>query len=673
MRLHRKLYPDLKPCPDGKIRSPVSRRCVNVDGKTGKEVIRKMMELKSPRSRPSSRFRKSLSKKSINKSTDKFIKNLHRQLYPNLKPCPDGKIRSPESNRCVTIDGRAGKEVIREMTRSQRSVIAPPAEYPDLSPDIPTFIDKMFSNDKKQRERLKKFDPKISKMGFRELYFLGKGKFGETFVVEDIATKKLAIIKKTEELSELQAYEYINKLNLNIGSPRLIKYRIDDGEVYISMKLDDYAVNVGMFDAIIQKHQDEIVNAWNDEGMFLLDCMILSIESVIRALSTHNLAHGDFHLDNIGFQQTSAMSRSAISSIILSDNVAASPLLIDLANLSRFKSPFPDLDFIQLIRTVVIFFNVKKENIKIQEYLYYRILDLMDKYCIYLRSNQFKSIKDYTQDDKHTISDLYITLLTYYTSGTLTVPGDVPVISSSGRMKWRVSKPNPVNSTLMDEIKKVPKLIVSYKDQYHKIVNNTVIFMFNVRLPAVTFKDLNMDLSKNMKAFYVEVLHTLLPDYNNTYFERLPKNQLIELFSEIVEFEAPPLLHDTMGVGGLPRIQTYDNDFYALIIPEQDYNDDVFVVLLEESGEVVATLFRKDFSELSKKELIRLAELVKLKVPPSIKQKSLKELIERRVYFMDKTPGKRNLSAREIVRMKIMSRLEKEEIEKIRQRYPVDM
>ena len=68
-------------CPAGKIINPVSGRCVDRDGKKGKEILR-------------SRRKKSSTKK-----------------------CPVGKIMNPKSGRCVDRDGKKGKEILKSLKK----------------------------------------------------------------------------------------------------------------------------------------------------------------------------------------------------------------------------------------------------------------------------------------------------------------------------------------------------------------------------------------------------------------------------------------------------------------------------------------------------------------------------------------------------------------------------
>ena len=65
-----------KVCPDGKVLNPKSNRCVDMDGKIGREILGK-------------------EKKHIT--------------------CKEGKILNPKTRRCVDIKGKIGKSIVEEM------------------------------------------------------------------------------------------------------------------------------------------------------------------------------------------------------------------------------------------------------------------------------------------------------------------------------------------------------------------------------------------------------------------------------------------------------------------------------------------------------------------------------------------------------------------------------
>jgi hypothetical protein len=144
---------EVKPCKQNEVYNPISHRCVKKDGKVGKEVLRKMKEAaerksperksrerksperksrerKSPerksRERKSpeikSRERKSPERKSRERKSPerKYSESPRRRKNPERKSreekkCPEDKVYNPVSHRCVSREGRVGKEVLKKM------------------------------------------------------------------------------------------------------------------------------------------------------------------------------------------------------------------------------------------------------------------------------------------------------------------------------------------------------------------------------------------------------------------------------------------------------------------------------------------------------------------------------------------------------------------------------
>ena len=88
---------NLKECEKGKIRHPVSNRCVLINGAKGREAL-KLLNKNS-----ASPVLKLKCKASPKKSKSKV----------NLKECEKGKIKHPVSNRCVLINGAKGREALK--------------------------------------------------------------------------------------------------------------------------------------------------------------------------------------------------------------------------------------------------------------------------------------------------------------------------------------------------------------------------------------------------------------------------------------------------------------------------------------------------------------------------------------------------------------------------------
>ncbi len=82
------------PCPQGKIRNPITGRCVKKSGAIGKHILREHPSMRSVHLSPH--------------------RSPRRVRVARKSPCGAGKIRNPATNRCVDKHGRIGKQVRRE-------------------------------------------------------------------------------------------------------------------------------------------------------------------------------------------------------------------------------------------------------------------------------------------------------------------------------------------------------------------------------------------------------------------------------------------------------------------------------------------------------------------------------------------------------------------------------
>ena len=78
-------------CPEGKIRNPKTGKCVKIDGRIGKEILK-------------SRGKSSPKRDSPKRGSPK------RDSPKN--DCPEGKIRNPATKRCVSVDGIIGRKIL---------------------------------------------------------------------------------------------------------------------------------------------------------------------------------------------------------------------------------------------------------------------------------------------------------------------------------------------------------------------------------------------------------------------------------------------------------------------------------------------------------------------------------------------------------------------------------
>ena len=101
----------LKPCPEGKIRNPISSRCVNSDGKVGKDILKKIAsgELKVP------------------KKTGKS----------KSEPKKAGQVLNPKSGRYVSATGKIGQSILagKSLTKKEKETKKEHSKFvPDIMP-----------------------------------------------------------------------------------------------------------------------------------------------------------------------------------------------------------------------------------------------------------------------------------------------------------------------------------------------------------------------------------------------------------------------------------------------------------------------------------------------------------------------------------------------------------
>jgi hypothetical protein len=122
-------------CPSGKIRNPLSKRCVSKTGKIGRSILGKekpssgkpppVSSKKNPKDDcPSGKIRNPLSKRCVSK-TGKIGRSILGKEKPSGKPppisskknpkdCPSGTIRNPLSKRCVSKNGKIGRSILNK-------------------------------------------------------------------------------------------------------------------------------------------------------------------------------------------------------------------------------------------------------------------------------------------------------------------------------------------------------------------------------------------------------------------------------------------------------------------------------------------------------------------------------------------------------------------------------
>ena len=120
-------------CKDDQIRNPISKKCVAINGVTGKKLIKKFINgeiVLDP-----SNVKKINDKKVGKGKPESMIKssnNLNTNITSSVKPklsikflkCDDNKIYNPVTKKCVTISGPSGKKLITKKLLSS----LPPGE-----------------------------------------------------------------------------------------------------------------------------------------------------------------------------------------------------------------------------------------------------------------------------------------------------------------------------------------------------------------------------------------------------------------------------------------------------------------------------------------------------------------------------------------------------------------
>ena len=180
-----------RPCPEGKIRNPITGRCVNRHGKLGKKIYKnnirvnfneEVVQIPANRNAPVNRNTKPCPPGKIrNPKTGRCVNangkiaklllannNDRGNENRNIEDCPPGKIRNPKNGRCVNVNGKVGKEILRNMNR-----VLP-------SPNRPA-------------------NPRFSEYGlnpdFKLVKKIGEGGFGKVYLFENSREKKKYVFK----------------------------------------------------------------------------------------------------------------------------------------------------------------------------------------------------------------------------------------------------------------------------------------------------------------------------------------------------------------------------------------------------------------------------------------------------------------------------------------------
>jgi hypothetical protein len=111
-----------KPCKDNQLRNPSTGRCVNKDGKIGKEILKKISETKPLLKTPPKKSPKTPPKKSPKKSPKNPPKKKSPKTPPKKYPkkCDVYEIWNPSTGRCVKKEGKVGKEILKNIEKKEK-------------------------------------------------------------------------------------------------------------------------------------------------------------------------------------------------------------------------------------------------------------------------------------------------------------------------------------------------------------------------------------------------------------------------------------------------------------------------------------------------------------------------------------------------------------------------
>ena len=114
-----------KPCKDNQLRNPSTGRCVNKDGKIGKEILKTKALLKTPPKKTPPK--KTPPKKTPPKKTPPKKKSPKKKSPKKTPPkktppkkCDVYEIWNPSTGRCVKKEGKVGKEILKNIEKKEK-------------------------------------------------------------------------------------------------------------------------------------------------------------------------------------------------------------------------------------------------------------------------------------------------------------------------------------------------------------------------------------------------------------------------------------------------------------------------------------------------------------------------------------------------------------------------
>jgi serine/threonine protein kinase len=280
-----------KPCPEGKIRNPITGRCVNCDGKIGKKICKnritvnfnnQVIQIPSNRDIPANENVKSCPDGKIrNPKTGRCVNangKIAKLLFVNnndivhenrnVENCPPGKIRNPKNGRCVNVNGKVGKEILRDMNRvtpSPNRITNPRFSEYGLNPD------------------------------FRMVKKIGEGGFGKVYLFENSRDKKKYVFKVGNKHHMNYQYNMLKSLEdnniVNYLHPKNYRNINSTKSGFMMDFLNRY---VTLSDFIKELEKKNIVLSIDNYNH-----IYNSVNHDLMKMHQHNYVHTDIKPDNI--------------------------------------------------------------------------------------------------------------------------------------------------------------------------------------------------------------------------------------------------------------------------------------------------------------------------------------------------------------------------------------
>ncbi len=361
-------------CRSDQILNPATNRCVNKTGVIGKRILESRERRRSPPPKH----------KKVIESPPKELE-IPSKIFDK---CASNKVLNPKTGRCVLRRGTIGKKILEAKGGGVKFGNAPVKDaFQPISADHDLELDRDIAQI--YGKKIFSVIAEVNGVHVEDVKFIQKVKQGDFGSVYTASIDGKAVVIKFEFFMKnersMEHMEHENKMHImfyneKVGAPKpyffkfmMTKNRFNS--VFISgMKLDEYALNFGLFQSQLETPQTRD----------MLNYMLESIGLIIDQMCRKNLIHGDLHWDNIGFQNKESQSKTVIGdfAIFEGDVIAfrVSPLVIDFG-FSKEGKCMPGLEIIQLIRTLFPGWSgVKDIHRRNRDYLYENLVRMLKHY-----------------------------------------------------------------------------------------------------------------------------------------------------------------------------------------------------------------------------------------------------------------------------------------------------